>query len=340
MLMLTSDDVLALRLLGGVTNDEIIRLAHACDVLQDALAMLGAMPYDLERLCDEQRERCSKHDVTIVTIVDAAYPSRLRQIANPPSVLFVAGTLPDAAMHSVGVVGTRQCTHQYGLPVTRMLVADWARSGTVIVSGLANGIDTIAHEAAIQNNTPTIAVIASGIDRITPKTASDLARRISSGHGAVVSEHPCGVAALPPAFPARNRIIAALSDAVVVVESKARGGALITAEFALQQGKPLYAVPGPITSARSEGCNALCASGKAEMLLSSSSVKVVPQAGLLPIARLPIELQSIDDGAPHYLDEFCAMFACDVASARSKLLEFELLGFVTQLAGERFVVRR
>ncbi|MEY2719138.1 MAG: hypothetical protein RLZZ273_504 [Bacteroidota bacterium] len=338
--MLRSDDVLTLRLMGGITNDEIIRVAQVCDDLDVALAMLGAIPTDLVRLCDEQRERCVRHDVTIVTIVDEAYPMRLRQIANPPSVLFVAGMLPDPATQSVGVVGTRQCTHHYGLPVTQMLVADWARSGTVIVSGLAQGIDTIAHEAALQNNTPTVAVIASGIDRITPKAAHELAGRIRQAHGAVISEHPCGVAALPPAFPARNRIIAALSDAVVVVESKARGGALITAEFALQQGKPLYAVPGPITSERSQGCNALCSSGKAVMLLSSASVGVVPSVDVHRATQLPLELQQVDDGAPHHVDEFCAMFACDVAAARSKLLEFELSGFVTQLAGERFVVRR
>jgi len=183
----------------------------------------------------------------------------------------------------------------------------------------------------------TVAVIASGIGRITPKSARALSERIAEHGGAVVSEHPYHVAALPPYFPARNRIIVGLSRAVVVVESKDTGGALITAAFATQSGRPLWSVPGPITSTRSTGTNALIAAGTARMLRNADEVLADLQIASEPsvVSPLPPDLEAL--GAdPFDIDAAAECWRTTLSDASVRLLQYELAGRVTQLPGGRY----
>jgi DNA processing protein len=191
---------------------------------------------------------------------DADWPEALAQAAPPPARLFVRGALPDRP--GVAVVGTRKMS-AYGRAVAELLVPEIVRLGRPVVSGLALGIDGVAHDAALRSGGATIAVLGGGIDdaSIYPRAHAGLAKRILEGGGAVVSEYPAGAPGLPHHFPERNRIVAALSAAVLAIEAPRKSGAMITARLALEMGRDVWAVPGPITHPNSEGPNALIRDG-------------------------------------------------------------------------------
>lgn len=193
-----------------------------------------------------------KFQITIVTMTDEAYPRLLREIHVPPPVLYVRGRVRALNATMLAVVGTRQPT-PYGLTATQLLVEPVARSGIGIVSGLALGIDGRAHQIALQERVPTVAVLGCGVDRIYPWQHQTLADQIIAAGGAVISEFPLGAEPDRHHFPQRNRIISGLSRAVLVVEAGEKSGALITAKFAVDQNREVLAVPGPITAAQSIG---------------------------------------------------------------------------------------
>lgn len=328
--------ILALCHAGKVPSSTIIRLSRAHTSLDAALTELGRHPIDLEDHAAHIMHRCERSSVRIITCVDPDYPAGLERLLSQPPVLYVRGVLP--TQPSVAVVGTRAHTLQYGKPVTEYLVSEWTKAGCAIISGLAQGIDTIAHDTCVRHGGHTAAVIASGIDRITPRTAQDMARRIIDTGGCIVSEHTCGVKAYAPAFPARNRIIAALSAVVVVAESKAQGGALITAQMAREIGIPVYAVPGSITSTRSTGCNVLIRNGQAHMLLHPGDI-----ADHVPLTdhqslRLGGGSTSIDTAAAASIDDIATGWSCTVAKARTRLALLELEGKVTVLPGGLYLI--
>ena len=213
----------------------------------DAIAEAGAAR---DRTLDALRAA----GVTPVTPVDPAYPARLRRIEQPPPVLFargVASGLDDRP--SVAVVGTRRPT-EHGRAATGRIVASLVAVGSGVVSGLALGIDGVAHAAALRSDGRTLAVIGGGHDRLYPRGHALLAQRIVAEGGAVVSEHPPWRSPLPWTFPRRNRVISGMADAVVVVEAGARSGALTTAAWALEQGRSLFLLPGRIDSPEAAGC--------------------------------------------------------------------------------------
>ena len=175
-------------------------------------------------------EKCGGH---VVTYWDGEYPPALREIYNPPAILFVNGTLTDDDAHAIAIVGTRGVT-EYGRRTAELFARAFAEHGVTVVSGLARGVDSIAHSTALRYAGRTIAVVASGLDTISPSLAFQLAEKIARG-GAVVTEYKMGVKALPSYFPQRNRIISGLSRGTVIVESAVDGGAMITAGFALDQ---------------------------------------------------------------------------------------------------------
>lgn len=336
--MLSLTDLIALRLVARLSNDDVRRLASETSSLQEVLERIGHHPMDLLEKADAQQIRCSACGVDVVPWNDPRYPDSLLKIASPPALLFIRGQLPNRALPALAVVGTRSCTIHYGKPVTESLVETWVSRSAVIISGLANGIDMVAHETAVRRRGTTVAVIASGIDRITPIAAQRMSDAIVNAGGCIVSEHPCGVAALPPAFPARNRIISGMSHAVVVIESKKRGGALITAEFARQQQRAVYAVPGPITSLRSEGCNDLIRTHGARLLASADDVTEVPM-GTNQIMMPQSTIEGLDSGAPRHLDELTVLWKCTASDAMRRLLDLELNGRITRLPGNLFLAR-
>lgn len=358
----TTRDIVALTLLKQVTAADVVRLATECIDLTHAFEMLGggrdlfSSADTLADIANTTLIRCAALDVHVVTWLDANYPARLRDLPSQPAVLYVRGLLPDEQSPSIAVVGTRSCSLQYGRTVTDMLVRAWCRRGAVIVSGLAAGIDTHAHEACVAMHGRTLAVIASGIDRITPNDARRLADSIVENNGAIVSEYRCGVAALPPYFPARNRIICGLSDSVVVVESKRTGGALITAAFAERYGRTLYAVPGPITSSRSEGTNELIRTRRATALLNADEViaDITSRDDLSdwswdlqlvrtseqpsPLGLSPLQLRIIEalQIEPMHIDALAQKCDTPIQDLLGELLTLELMMYVEPLAGQRY----
>jgi DNA processing protein len=197
--------------------------------------------------------KISKQGIGLVTIGDESYPKLLKEIADPPPVLYVRGEVKDLSNErNIAVVGTRKMT-AYGREVTEVLVRDLVAAGFTIVSGLARGVDSYAHRVTVGNSGKTIAVLGGGIDVIYPPENAALAAEIADGHGAVISEFPLGMDAVPGNFPARNRIISGLSLGVLVTEAAGDSGSLITAGLAGEQGREVFAVPGPIYSNLAQG---------------------------------------------------------------------------------------
>lgn len=194
-------------------------------------------------------------------LTDPDFPELMRDIPTPPKELYVLGDLdPLLLKPRLAVVGSRKVT-AYGKSITTRLAGEAASHGIVVVSGLALGVDALAHQAALDNGGLTLAVLASGLDQITPTTNYQLAKRILDNGGAIISEYPEGTPPIRPNFIARNRLVSGVSDAVLITEAAARSGTMHTANFALEQGRTVMAVPGNITNPMSEGTNNLIKSG-------------------------------------------------------------------------------
>lgn len=210
-------------------------------------------------------------DIQKISINEKGFPARLREISMPPQQISVWGTLPQKG-NFLGIVGTRRCT-AYGEETVRKIIAGLAPYNFIIVSGLAVGIDTIAHKAALENNMPTIAVLGSGLSQnvLYPRQNFRLAEEIASRGGAVISEHEHETMATTWSFPQRNRIISGLSSAVLVVEAPEKSGALNTAKFALDQNRDVCAVPGSVFAPNSAGSNRLIKQG-ANLIESANDI--------------------------------------------------------------------
>lgn len=265
------------------------------------------------------------------------FPSLLSAIHDPPPGLFVRGEGEDELLGRpvVGVVGARACS-AYGASVARSLGRDLAAAGLVVASGLARGIDGEAHRGALEAGGATIAVLGCGIDRDYPAAHAQLASRIREA-GLIVSEYAPGVEPAPWRFPARNRIIAGLSRAVVVVEARERSGALITADLALEEGRDVFAVPGEITSALSAGTNELLRLGAAPLTCARD---VLDRFGLEPAVRASVQVSSkaaevlaaLEEG-PAGADELARRFGAAANELSIALTELELAGLVTAAEG-------
>ena len=296
---------------------------------------------------DAEMEKLDRHHVTVLTWEDDAYPSLLKQIYAPPPVLYVRGTLTVDDEWAVGMVGTRRAT-SYGKQVARMLGEDLARSGVTVVSGLARGIDGIAHQAALDAGGRTIAVTACGLDSVYPPEHRKLAHAIVE-NGAMVSDYPLGTRPEARNFPPRNRIISGLSLGTVVVEAGHKSGALITAEFALEQGREVFAVPGNIVSRASVGCNRLIRDG-ARMVLSAQDIleelnltMIEHQAearSFLPADPTEAQLLNLVSDNPIHVDEICRQSNLPIHQVSSTLAMMELKGMVRQVGGMQYTLAR
>jgi DNA processing protein len=273
---------------------------------------------------------------TALHLGDRRYPPLLRQLHDPPARLFVRGAGADVlSRSSVAVVGARSCS-PYGAQVARRLGRELAQAGAVVVSGLARGVDAEAHRGALDVGGCTVAVLGCGIDRDYPRAHTDLARRIEAT-GAVVAEYPPGVEPAPWRFPARNRIVAGLCAATVVVEARERSGALITADFALELGRDVYAVPGEITSRLSAGTNELIRQGAAPLV---SLDDVLTSLGLEPATRVGPAVSDLADAllsmladGPLLTDELVRRSDRPTGEVAAALVELELAGLANAAEG-------
>ncbi len=219
--------------------------------------------------------------LSIVLPEDPVFPPALREAYDAPLLLYVWGKLEERDRHAIGIVGTRRFT-MYGRQATKKLSYQLAHAGFTIVSGLARGIDTIAHEGALAAGGRTVAVLGSGLAKLFPAENLPLAERIAAGHGAIVSEFSLHTAPDKQTFPQRNRIVAAWSRALLVTECAQRSGSLITANLAGDYGRPVFAVPGPIDQASSAGCNQLIRDG-ATLVMDGENI--LDDLGELPFTR-------------------------------------------------------
>ena len=267
------------------------------------------------------------------------YPELLRAIHDPPPGLFLRGGGADDLLHrtTVAIVGAR-ASSSYGTHVARMLGRELAAAGLVVVSGMARGIDGEAHRGALEAGGPTVAVLGCGVDRDYPAAHAALAGAIAET-GLIVSEYAPGVEPAPWRFPARNRIIAGLAQATVVVEARERSGALITADLALDEGREVFAVPGEITSALSAGTNALLRLGATPV---TSAADVLERFGLTPPAPIDpsadldptsLRVYEVLREAPATVDELVSSTGLDAADLGPALTMLDLAGLVTEGEG-------
>ena len=291
------------------------------------------------------------HDVRALTLLDPLYPPALKAIHDPPAVLFVRGTLPDSSRPHLAVVGSRHPS-RYGKDATEAIVGPLARAGVVIVSGLALGIDGCAHAAAVDAEGSTIAVMGAGLDddNIYPSMHRTLASRMMAGGGALVSEFPIGTHVLKHHFPFRNRIIAGLCKATLVIEAKEQSGSLITARAALESNRDVFAVPGPISSPLSIGPNNHVKTGNAALVTSADDVLFalglrVERPASDPAPATPIVADSKEEAGilkvlghePLHMDEIIRVSGLPAPTASSTLTLMEIKGSARHVGGRQYV---
>lgn len=336
----------ARRVLSGAFDEEV-----SSAVLQRLHKALTALPRTEQHVAEVEAFN-TKYHIRTLTLADTDYPERLRHTHEPPFVLFVRGEGYDLnARHIVAVVGTRQIS-PYGQDLCRhTMQALSALPDTLIVSGLAYGIDICAHREAIKAGLPNVAVLAHGLDRIYPALHTDTAKQLIH-HGALLTEYPPQTHPDKGNFVRRNRIVAGLCDACLVVESAEKGGALITAQLAFDYNREVLAYPGRTTDASSQGCNALIAQNKAKLLLSSEQIlhtmgweialKPPPEAvqttlfdeNLSPAEQAILMALANTDGKS--LNELVVATGYNIAEITAAAITLEMMGRVAGMAGSTY----
>jgi len=345
---------------GPVTARDLLdRFGDAAGVIaagRQRLRAAGLEPAAVSTLLDEATPDGVQRDLDwaagerrhLLTLADPRYPDRLRQIHDPPPVLYLLGDPDVLAYPAIAIVGSRHPTPA-GRDIAHAFARHLAGSGLIVNSGLALGIDAAAHEGALDADGLTVAVAGTGVDRIYPARHADLARRIGE-HGALVSELPIGTRPTREAFPRRNRILSGLATGTLVVEAALRSGSLITARCALEQGRELFAIPGSIHNPLARGCHALLRQG-AKLVETADDVleELAPLIGPLPSAGTNeaeepapagvgedpeyVRLLACLDWEPRGVDELARASRLSAASVASMLLRLELDGVIRSVPG-------
>lgn len=292
-------------------------------------------------------ERIDSGGIQVVTWDDANYPPRLKEIDQPPPVIYVRGAILPEDDLAVAMVGTRRMT-VYGRQICEEVADYLARAGVTIVSGLARGVDGVAHQAAVNAGGRTIAVLGCGVDLIYPHEHKRLAEKIMQ-QGALVSDYPPGTPPESSNFPPRNRIISGLSLATIVVEAGETSGALITATFAVEQGRDVLAVPGAIHSPQSKGANRLIQQGahpliRPQDVLDLLDIQVrgqqITARKILPSDDFEAAILACIGDSPTHLDDIGAMCGLPIEKVSATLTMMELKGMVQQIGGSNYLIMR
>ncbi len=307
--------------------------------------------YVIENLKSQKRnfdpnkyvDQLEKWGIKVLTIYEESYPKRLRQIYDPPIIVYYKGEFLDSDYVAIGVVGTRKITG-YGRSVTEKFTQDLTSRGFTIISGLARGVDTVAHKTALGNKGRTIAVLGGGLNKIFPPENKYLADQISNGFGAVITEFAPNKDSTPGNFPSRNRTIAGLSVGVLVTEAAEDSGSLITARIALEEGRSVFAVPGPITSSLSKGPAELIKNGarlafSIDDVLDELGIDSVPNINSTNFKLNETEekvLICLENEGKH-IDEICRTLNLKASEISSTLVKLEILGIVKNLGGGNYV---
>jgi len=296
---------------------------------------------------DRVWERLQESGIKVLTWEDQAYPKRLIEIDQPPPVLDLRGDLLPEDDWAVAVVGTRRITG-YGRQVAEEISSFLANNGITVISGLARGVDSVAHKSALDAGGRSLAVLGNGVDQIYPPEHRRLADAIVQ-HGALISDYPPGTPPDSVNFPPRNRIISGLSQAVVIVEAGERSGALITANFAAEQGRDVFAVPGNINAPQSKGTNRLIQQGAnplldaqeiLEMLNLTQIVEHRAARAALPVDPTEARLLGVIGHEPRHIDDICRQSDLPIDQVSATLALMELKGIVRQVGGMNYVAVR
>ncbi len=314
--------------------------------LAKRIQRMNSRYYEFQDIVKAELDNLAKMNASVVTIWDQDYPSALKKIYDPPFILYTLGTPNENDIYSIAIVGTRQPTN-YGRVQAERIASDLAHQGITIVSGMARGIDSIAHTRTLRDNGRTVAVIGSGLDVIYPPENRNLFSQIIE-NGMVISEYPLGTKPDAQNFPKRNRIISGLSLGTIVIETGVKGGAMQTASFALDQGKEVFAVPGNLGIRQSEGTNLLIQKGEAALLRSAEDVLLELELKLQPIlgknvpkksAGLTLfeeKIISVISTEPVQIDKIASLTQMNTSECLVHLLSLEFKGLVKQLPGKMF----
>jgi DNA processing protein len=348
------------KLLGAFRDPEAIFRAPLTELESHGLpAAVAQAIHSQEPLRQAERElaRVRELGCQLVTWNDAAYPALLREIYDPPPLMYIQGDPQALNRHAMAIVGTRRPT-PYGNQMSERLGHDLAERGLVVTSGLARGIDTLAHRGALRASSgTTVAVVGCGIDVLYPKENKKLFDEIAGGRGAVVTELPTGTPPTPPNFPVRNRIIAGLTLGTVVVEGTEHSGSLITARLAMEFGREVYGVPGNASQPNSYGPNQLIKQGAKLVTGWQDVIEELPtgvRATLAPVetttaaerASLVIEslfgperalYQLLGPDESRHIDDLVESSGLSSSEALAALFDLEMKGYVRQLPGKQFV---
>jgi DNA processing protein len=283
--------------------------------------------------------------INIVSPQDNKYLQIIDTIAICPKKLYFKGKLPDQRLPTVAIVGTRKPT-VYGKEVTYQLAGDLARRGVVIISGLALGVDAIAHRGALDVGGITLAILGNGVDVIYPATNQSLANEILVKGGAIISEYEAGIEARDFQFLERNRIVSGLSDAVIVTEAAIRSGTMSTVAHALEQGREVFVVPGNITSPLSAGCNNLIKQGAHPITSADDVIEVIAPDLLQPQALLPLGANALESKIINLLqsgvrdgDELQSQTQADISKFSQTLTLMEISGTIRALGGNQWTLK-
>jgi DNA processing protein len=296
---------------------------------------------------DAELERLERYHIKALTWNDPAFPARLKEIYDVPPVLYVRGDITAEDEWTIAVVGTRRATI-YGREVTERLVAELVRNRITVISGLARGIDSIAHRTALESGGRTIAVFACGLDIVYPPENVNLAQAVIE-HGAIVSEYPLGIKPKADHFPRRNRIMSGISLGVLVTEAGEGSGAMITASLALEQNREVFAVPGSILSPASRGVNRLIKEGaklvsEVQDILEELNLTMIPRQmemrELVPENETESLIMRYLSHEPTHIDEVCRSSSLPIATVSSTLAMMELKGIVRQMGGMNYILAR
>ena len=304
------------------------------DVVEYNELLLNNNLVEIERVIKEY----DKLKIKVVTILNDIYPKLLKEISSPPIMLYCLGNLDLLNSDCLGVVGTRRST-RYGKEICNKIVSDIATEDITIVSGLADGIDTFAHKSCLEVKGKTIAVLAGGILNIYPATNTNLAKSIIENNGLIISEYKPNEQSLTYHFPIRNRIIAGLSKAIVIVEATEKSGSMHTKNFALDFNREIFAVPGRINDIYSDGCNKIIANGQARMLLKSSDIieffgKDLKTQQNNKAIQLTCEEQliySLLEGHEMHFDELLQKTNMKAGTLTTVLMRLEIKGIINKL---------
>lgn len=364
MKKLTSREVLIWLNSLNISNINIEKIMKQVTSLQDLFSMDRQEIYKLKGLRERVVEKIiknrnkeyiyklfnqlEKNNIHTITIFDKDYPESLEHIYNPPKVIFKKGTIVEEDKLAIGIVGSREST-QYGQWATEKFVKELVDLDVTIISGLAIGIDSIAHKTAIEFGGRTIAVLGNGLDIVYPKRNQALYESIPNT-GAMITEYPLGTPPMAYNFPQRNRLISGLALGIIVIEAKEKSGSLITAYHALEQGKEVFALPGNINSIFSKGTNKLIKEG-AKILMDIDDIveevyelqqkiknKKKREVDYSALSSLEIDILKLIEEGPIHGDLIAARTGIDMATINGILTILELKGLIKELPGRNFVI--